>query len=427
MRRRLRTGIAAIRTRLARVSGYVPIRIPGLALALAALAALWFARREADYLLFPAALAILGLIALCLVFTTLAALALRRSIRRRRAREPYAGLPEQLETTRRLTTGFRFRRLVAWPLVEAKMRWHRPAGIKVELVPAGGWFEEVITAEERGRHPRLVRSFTVEDIFGLTAITFRVTWEQALRIVPARGAAGVEIAIGHATGDAFSHPSGRQEGDLVEMRRYGHGDPMRHVLWKTFARTRRLLVRMPERAIAPSPTTSAFLIAGIGDEAAAATARLYVETGLLGTDFVFAADGAATPTTRPEEAVEQIIDSIAARGDGGGGLEAFRKNVDPVRLGRCVVFAPPSDGAWCERVAAFSRALPSPATVIIGVEGFIDEPKRKLVTRLLLRPAAAAAVTHPPGWRRDLARIRATLEAGGVMVKVLHRDTGQVL
>ena len=26
---------------------------------------------------------------------------------------------------------------------------------------------------------------------------------------------------------------------IEEMRRYGHGDPMRHVLWKTFARTRR--------------------------------------------------------------------------------------------------------------------------------------------------------------------------------------------
>ena len=49
------------------------------------------------------------------------------------------------------------------------------------------------------------------------------------------------------------------------MRAYGHGDPMRHVLWKTFARSRRLLVRMPERAIAPSPTTVAFLIAGPGE------------------------------------------------------------------------------------------------------------------------------------------------------------------
>ena len=30
-----------------------------------------------------------------------------------------------------------------------------------------------------------------------------------------------------ATGDAFSHPLGRQEGDLIEMRRYGHGDGFR--------------------------------------------------------------------------------------------------------------------------------------------------------------------------------------------------------
>ena len=66
-----------------------------------------------------------------------------------------------------------------------------------------------------------------------------------------------ELAAGRASGDAVSHPAGRQEGELIEMRRYGPGDPLRHVLWKTYARTRRLLVRMHERAISPRPTTAA--------------------------------------------------------------------------------------------------------------------------------------------------------------------------
>src|SRR4029079_3371216 len=94
---------------------------------------------------------------------------------------------------------------------------------------------------------------------------------------------------------AFSHPAGRQDGDLVEMRNYGVGDPMRHILWKTIARTHRPLVRTPERAIAPAPITVAFLVAGAADEPTAATARLYLERGMFGPDFLFAADGPAPP------------------------------------------------------------------------------------------------------------------------------------
>ena len=65
-----------------------------------------------------------------------------------------------------------------------------------------------------------------------------------------------------------------------------HGDPLRHILWKTFARTRRLLVRMPERAIAPQPITVAFLVAGEHDEPTASAARLYLERGLVGKFFL---------------------------------------------------------------------------------------------------------------------------------------------
>jgi len=406
----------AMRTR--RVTGHVPLRVPGLLFAAAAGAVLWFSTTHADYLLFPAALVGLALLGLCALCTVLASVALRLSLRKPSAES----MPEQIETTHIVRTGFRFTRLAIWPLVEVRMEWEQPAGIEVHLDPVGRAYEEVVTARERGRHTSITRRFVVEDIFGLTAMTVGRTYQRALRVVPARCAQGPEVIVGHASGDAFSHPLGRAEGDLIEMRRYGHGDPMRHVLWKTFARTRRLLVRMPERAVSPMPTTSAFLVAGLDDEAAAAAARLYVETGLLGADFVFAADGAAAPTSQPAEAVEQIIESVRERDNGGGTLEVFRRNVEPVRLGRCIVFAPPSDGAWCDRVAAFSRALPQPATVIIGVEGDASERPKTRLGRWLVRRRATHAHANP-----DLLRVRAKLEAGGMQVKVLHRETGQVL
>jgi hypothetical protein len=360
------------------------------------------------------ALALLGLCVLC---TVLASFALRLSLRKQT--EP---LPDQIETTHIVRTGFRFTRLALWPLVDVRMQWERPAAIDVYLDPVGRQFEECVTALERGRHTSVERRFVVEDIFGLTAIVVRKTYAKALRIVPARSARGPEVIVGYASSDAFSHPLGKAEGDLVEMRRYGHGDPLRHILWKTFARTRRLLVRMPERAVSPMPTTSAFLVAGVDDEPAAAAARLYVETGLLGDDFVFAADGAPTPTKDSAEAVEQIVDSIEKRSEGGGSLEMFRRGVEPVRLGHCIVFAPPTDGEWCDRVTAFSRTLPAPATIIIGVEGDASAPPRKSIWQWMLGKQHGTGYVHP-----DLPKVRAKLEAGGMQVKVLHRETGQVL
>ena len=392
-----------------------PVRLPGLALAALGLAvAMYVGKDQSDYLLYPAGIAAVGLVVLCLIVTLLASLVLRLSLR-----GAAAGAPDSLETTVPVHTGFRIKRLGGWPLVEIRMRWEEPEGMDVALEPHGRWLEEVITAGERGRHPRLQRVFTVEDVFGLTGTTFRKRWLHPLRVVTATATASGELAMTFGQGDAFSHPSGRAEGDMVEMRAYGHGDPLRYVLWKTFARTRRLLVRMPERSISPRPITVAFLVAGAGDEPTAATARLYLERGLLGPDFLFSADGAARPTAKTGEAVEQIVDSIRSRHDGAVSLPALAAQVEPARLGACVVFVPPVDGPWRERVLAFARRLPSPPTVVIGVEGAAPEAKPRLRRWLVRNPQAATT--------NGVRHLRATLENEGMRVQVLHRQTGQVL
>ncbi|HKA91101.1 MAG TPA: DUF58 domain-containing protein [Haliangiales bacterium] len=410
----------AIGERLARAWQAVPVRLPGLVVLGAGLyAAFRLGKREADYLLFPAGLVAVALVAVSLLCVALGAYLLWRSVRR-----APSGLTGNLDTTVSTPTAFRFARFAAWPFVEVKMRWEQPGDVSVEVQTAGRAYAETVTARERGRHARVVRRFTVEDVFGLTAISFRVTWDEPLRIAPAAAAATAELATSYAHGDSFSHPAGRQEGDLVEMRAYGHGDPLRHVLWKTFARTRRLLVRMPERAIAPQPITVAFLVAGPGDEPTAATARLYLERGVFGPDFLFSADGAARPTRDTHEAVDQIIDSVAARAHGGASLDALASQVEATRLATCVVFAPPVDGPWRERVTAFIRRLPAPATIVIGVAGAADGARRSRMGRLLWR----AAGDDDPDSRAlaKLPALRAALEADGLRVQVLHRETGLV-
>ena len=375
-----------------------------------------FARARSDYILFPATLLALALIGLCAVTSALGALLLWRAVRR-----APVGLPPGVDTVHPVAGGFRFPRLAYWPLLQVSMRVETPAEVEVRLTPVGRFFAETLVFGERGVYPRVVRRFTVSDLFGLTAISFSVSWAHSLRVAPVRSAPCATLAAGRASGEGLSHPAGKQEGELIEVRRYGAGDPLRHVLWKTFARTRRLLVRMPERALAPHPTTAAYLIAGALDEPTASTARLFLEDGLLGRDFLFLADGGSRPTPKTGEAVDQIIASRACRADGGQGLERFLRTVDLPRLGGCIVFAPPRDGVWRDRLIAFSRRLPSPATVILGVDGPLDTPVRGRLARLLQAPSATTAV--PAG----LLALATVLRTHGMKVAVLHRSTGQLL
>ena len=67
-------------------------------------------------------------------------------------------------------------------------------------------------------------------------------------------------------------------------------DSPRLILWKVYARTRRLFVRTSERALEAAPRTCAYLVADPQDEAAATLARTVLERGLLGDRWRFGAD-----------------------------------------------------------------------------------------------------------------------------------------
>lgn len=378
--------------------------------------ALRVSETEVDHLLRPVALVALALVAACLLLVLVTTLYVRRAVKSQEA-----GVPPELQSGGELTTSFRVPNVRALGLLDVQLEWASPAGFSVSLVRVDGRLGEKIGALERGRHDRLVRRFTVEDVFGLSSLSFEVEWAVTLRVTPVAAPVNAALAASRSSGDAWSHPSGRAEGDLVEMRSYAHGDSMRHVLWRTFARTRRLLVRMPERAVAPQPLNVAFLIAGQADEPSAGVARVFLEQGLLGPDFVFAADGALKPTTRVPEAVEQIIDSIRSRSDGAAGLDGLANQVEPHRLGACVVFAPPVDGPWRERLVTMSRRLSVPATVVIGIDGSDEVAPPKNVPKWLLRESTEATLAA------GLVALKAALEADGFPVRIVHRPTGQLV
>jgi hypothetical protein len=401
-----------------RVARLVPVRPAGLLLAAAAaLVVFSWGPKEADFLLYPAALVTLGLVGVTVVVVTLGTLRLLGAVRRL---EP--GVPERLVTTRLEASGFRVPRLRAAVILDVRVEWLEPRGVTVALEADGAEARELVTPTQRGRGARVVRRFTVEDVFGLARLSFDFAWPAAFQVEPVVARASAELAASRAHGDALANPTGRAEGDLVEMRAYTHGDSMRHVLWKTYARTRRLLVRMPERALAPSPISVAFFVAGDGDEASAGVARLYVESGLLGSDFLFAADGASRPARTVADVVDQLVASAAQRERGALGLPALAQQIDPGRLTACVVFVPAIDGPWRPRLVELLRRLGIQATIILGVDQVPPEERlRGRLERWFLRPPEGVGET------RDVTALKQALLAEGFTVHVIHRDTGQAL
>ena len=400
----------------ARLRGAMPLRWAGLVLGAAAGLALRVSETDVDHVLRPVALVALALVAACVGLVLVTTLVVRRIVKGQAV-----GVPPELQSGAELTTTIRVPNVRALGLLDVQLEWATPAGFSVSLVRTEGRLGERISALERGRHDALVRRFTIEDVFGLSALSFEVSWPLTLRVTPVAAPVSATLAASRSSGDAWSHPSGRAEGDLVEMRSYAHGDSMRHVLWRTYARTRRLLVRMPERAVAPQPLNVAFLIAGEGDEPSAGVARVFLEQGLLGPDFVFAADGALKPVTRVPEAVEQIIDSIRVRKDGATGLEGLANQIESHRLGACVVFAPPIDGPWREKLVAMSRRLSMPATVVIGFDGGDETKPSTRVPQWLLREDVEASRAAA------LVALKTALEADGFPVRIVHRPTGRLV
>jgi hypothetical protein len=328
-----------------------------------------------------------------------------------------------LETGQPLDTGFRLPAPLYLPLVQVRWEWVMPAGATLEFVPEGSTIGERVRLPERGRFTRIERRVVVSDPFGLCRIALRMRQDRGLDVLPRlEGLRLLPSLRALASGDAVPHPMGLEDGDRLELRRYMPGDPARFIHWKVFSRTRRLMVRTPERALSVARRTAAFLIAGERDDASAAIARLALEKRLLGTEFRFGTDLAPGGTDRVGEALAQLMESGSerARTIAGQGLAAFVQTAErggPVSL---IVFAPSRPGPWLETVAALARRRK--VRVVIGTDGVYEPARVPLWKRWWSLPLPATGT--------DLAALEETartLARAGAALSVLDRPSGREL
>jgi hypothetical protein len=332
----------------------VPITGRGCLLAGLSALGLWrLGLGTSDLILF-----VIGCVGVALVASSLAIVIPSAIYLRRRVRSAAASAVI-LESGSPIRTGFHAPALAFVPAVQFDWKWIDPPGVEVRVRRDGHLLREEAVATRRCLLPAIVRRFSVADVFGLAKVTWQAASPTPVTILPNVGRLkSVPVLRSLGGGEGIPRSTGKPEGDRMEIRRYVPGDPVRSILWRSYAFNRSLNVRLPERTVAPSTRTAAYLVTGPEDEAAAAAARAAIESDAFGEKWTFAADGAEAPTDDHREALQSIARSGSVTRSNGAtrrpGVEAFL-----ARLGReggfhCVVFAPARAGEWLERCLALS-------------------------------------------------------------------------
>lgn len=339
------------------------------------------------------------------------------------ARMPAAEEALILEAGTPLRTGFRLGRPSRNALIRIAVAWEELPHVRAELLPARGGTEERATAAARDYWDSVLRCFTVSDVFGLTRLAIRRRFPQVVRCLPEFSAAPqFTLPVQYQPGDQIGHPEGQPVGDFVEMRRYAAGDPLKLILWKAYARTGKVLVRAPERAVSPTQRTLAYLVAGPGDEPSAGIARSALASDALGTEVVFSADGAAHPAAARSEAIDQILFSVRDRHDGAVGLDRFLGQGESAGTAACVLFIPCRRGAWLERAVGALLAHRGPFQAVLGLDGPpLADARSPWWRRLLLH----ASIGEQPR-AGEIRAIRKALRKAACEVLVVQRRSEDV-
>ncbi len=321
------------------------------------------------------------------------------------------------------------------PFVNIQWKWLSPMA-SVRLVSERRRLHEEVTPERRGMYESVLRRVEIRDPFGLARCSFRVLDPRAVKALPTVGALKrVEVVRTLSPGEDMPNPKGGPDGERADMRAYSPGDPIKFVLWKVFARTGALVMRSQERAFSPAKQTTAYLVSGAADEAAAGVTRLLVETNSLGSKWVLGADGSNEEAKSPQQAMELIARSgMCSEDDSAVGLGAFLKR-HAVAGGRVVVMVPAKPGPWLARAVAAAGQINGAnkggsVEFIVSIDGVAATEKRGAFAKWFYREveqtelSAAEAELLPT--KEQLREVTSSLAASRSAVLIVDRRAGRV-
>ncbi len=359
-------------------------------LLLGSVVAYWiYARQHMDLVLWVAGVSGLGLCGLSWLAVGVVGLVLRLRWGRSAATRAATGRGEEGQA---FATGALLPRWPPLPLLQVNVLWRRPAGAELRLEPAPQGQREWALLRRRGSFAGLEREVIVADLLGLAKVSWRGSDPAGLLVLPRSLKAPLPSLLETRSGEGLPYPQGKPEGDRIDLRAYQEGDPLRYVLWKVYARSRKLMVRSPERAVLPARRTLAFLVVSPDDGVAAALLRQALERGGLGDRWVFGADGLPGPVAEVAGALQALAASGNRERGEPGGLDRFLAQIPGLDQDQLLIFAGPSVGPRVAELAQTSRARGVSATLVLGLEALSWEasPEPRWL-RLFLAPAADPA------------------------------------
>ncbi len=397
-----------------------------LVAALGSLALFYYGYGRIDLVLLVVGLVSVGLVAVSLVLTIAGAIVLSLRLRKRSAGDTLSlevGFPRR--------TGFVLGAPWFVPFLRVGWAWTSPRA-RVKLTRRGLKIHEEVIPVKRTLAEEIRRRFEVGDTFGFTRISFERVEQRTLRFLPTTGRLKqMRVLQSLAAGDQISHPDGPAGGERADMRHYVAGDPIRFILWKVFARSREVVIRTPERAIGPSRQTVAYVVTAPDDEPAAGAARVAVDAGALGGDWVLGADGCDGYAEDLRSAHELLSRSgDAPEPVGGTGLADFLQTATPGGMGRALVFVPGRPGPWIDRVkASLGKMNVGDVEIVVCTDG-VDRSKGGAgrVRRMLFspKPPPGPEAGVGPARSEEVQEVVRRLGGGRVRVIVLDRMAGQV-
>lgn len=414
---------------LARLREHFPLTTQGvITLALALLALQVFGYGRMDLVVFA-----LGVCAIAILMFTMLAVIVGGVILQFRVRRALLGLDAArgiiVEAGYPNETGFSLPAFNLLPLIRLSWQVVYPDAIDTRLAVSdgGATLVEEIVPRKRCRTDRLVRLFTVSDVLGFCRYRWRQGHNAMLTALPRSNTINALPLLRSLTAeDGIPSPSGNPEGDRMEIRPYVPGDSVRNIMWKVYARTGELNVRLPERSVFHSNRTVAYLLSSWQDEAAAAVARVAIESGALGDNWVFSADGTESPCEDRQSALAAIAASRALDEPFAYGLDRFLASVAEQSGSHCIVFAAADEGPWVGALKQTIARYRGRFSVVLATDGFADEKPRSLWQRLFLQSPREEAESGLHG-ATPRARLAPLLTELGQLVEstlVVDRQTG---
>ena len=409
-----------------------PLTTQGLAVLLIAILALQrFAYGRMDLVVFALAVCALAIVCFSTVIVLLGGLILRHQIRHQLEMEALlrrhtprikveAGYPNE--------TGFRLSTMPWLPLIGVSWEVVYPDAIQSRnrLSEDETHWEEEIRPSKRCHTKEITRRYTVRDVLGFSRFSWRFTQEGELLALPQSGnIKSLPLLRSLTAEDGIPDPGGNPEGDRMEIRPYVPGDSVRNIMWKVYARNRLLNVRLAERSVFHSSRTLAYMLSSEHDEAAAAVARVALESGALGEDWLFGADGSTQSTQSIEEALELIAGSRALAQPLPYGLDNFLTMHAGQSSVHCIIFAGAHMSPSLDRFRASISRFNVRFSIVLATDGLVSEAPTSSWKRLLLRADKAEST---PQEGTQIADLSSLLTQVGQLVEstlVVDRQTGQ--